>query len=304
MRTRQLGAVVVSAAMVTVLPVSAAQAGTQAAKAYPKKPAGVTAQAGYLFDATKKRVLWSKNADRRMQIGSITKVMTALVVIKAGHLDRKIPILQKYLDYIPNHDASGGKLVVGDTLTAGQLIQAMLLESDSAAAYALAESYGPTWKTFIKKMNVQARALKLRNTRYDSFDGLNPWWYPNKQWSSARDQVTLVRTAMKYPAFRNTVRLKQLDVLQTPGGHSYTFVNGNKLLGLYPGMLGVKTGTTGAAGACILFAARNKGRTLYGIVLKSASKPARYTDTVKILNWGFRMRANVTVPARIANEGD
>src|SRR4051794_19018044 len=127
-RTRRLGAAVVSAAMVTALPVSAAQAGTQAAKIYPKKPAGVTAQAGYLFDATKKRVLWSKNADRRMQIGSITKVMTALVVIKAGHLDRKIPILQKYLDYIPNHDASGGKLVVGDTLTAGQLIQAMLME--------------------------------------------------------------------------------------------------------------------------------------------------------------------------------
>ncbi|MEO5875559.1 MAG: serine hydrolase [Streptosporangiaceae bacterium] len=296
MRFRRLSALVLSAAMVATVPVSAAHAGTKALKKYPKKPAGISAQTGYLLDQTTGKVLWSRKPNTKMQIGSITKVMTALVVLKAGKLNRKIKITQRHHDYIDNHGASSAGLVVGDTLTAGQLVQAMLLESDSAAAYALADAYGPTWKKFIGKMNAQAKALHLTHTRYDSFDGLNPWWYPNKQWSTAKDQVTLARTAMKYPNFRNTVAKKQINVWHTPGGHSYTFDSGNKLLGRYPGMLGIKTGTTGAAGACFLFASKNKKHLLYGVVLKSTNnRTARFNDTVKILNWAFHLRAKVTV---------
>ena len=286
----------VGATLAVVLPTTGANAvavpAVQAARAAAKPPTGITAKTTYLFDSTTGKALWSRKPDAKMQIGSMTKVMAALVVLKAGHLDRQITITQKYADYVKKYGASQAYLAVGDKLTVRQLLNAMLIQSGCDAAYALADSYGPGWLPFLNKMNAQAKALGMKNTHYSSFDGL-PWPSATSAWSTARDQITLARTAMKYATFRSIVATPTYTLKKTAGGHSYTWKTSNRLLGRYPGMLGIKTGTTNAAGYCFLFAARRKSHTVIGVVLSSPSLTARFGDATKMLDWAFHTHTTV-----------
>jgi D-alanyl-D-alanine carboxypeptidase (penicillin-binding protein 5/6) len=257
-------------------------------------PAGIAAKSAYLYDYTKGKTLWTRSPDTKLPVGSITKTMTALLVIKAGHLDRKITISKKYADYVKKYGASQAYLAVGDQVTVGQLLYAMMLPSGCDAAYALADSYGPGWTGFVKKMNAQAQALGMKNTHYANFDGL-PWPTATAGYSTARDQITLARTAMKYTTFRTVVAKASYTVTKTAGGHSYTWKTTNRLLGTYPGMLGIKTGHTNAAGYCLLFAARRSSRTVIGVVLNSSvtDEKVRFTDAAKALDWAYNTHTPV-----------
>jgi D-alanyl-D-alanine carboxypeptidase (penicillin-binding protein 5/6) len=309
MQARRLGVASVVLALAVVAPTAVAQAGTvtrspvlqpvvqpvaqPVARVAVAAPAGIAAKSAYLFDSTAGRTLWTRSADTKRPVGSITKVMTALVVIKAGHLDRKISIGRKYLDYVKKYGGSSANLAAGDKVTVGQLLYAMMLPSGCDAAYALADSYGPGWSGFVKKMNAQAVKLGMKHTHYANFDGL-PWPSATAGYSTARDQITLARTAMKYQAFR-TVVAKATYSAKTAGGHSYPWKTTNRLLGAYPGMLGIKTGHTTAAGYCLLFAARRGGHTVIGVVLNSSgsNEKVRFTDAVKALNWAFHTHTTV-----------
>ncbi|MGI8333358.1 D-alanyl-D-alanine carboxypeptidase family protein [Actinomadura scrupuli] len=307
-RMRRLGMVSVALALAVVAPATAAGAATTtrtpavqpAARpaaqqvALASAPAGIAAKSAFVFDYTAGKTLWSRSPDARLPVGSITKTMTALLVIKAGHLDRKITISKKYVDYVKKHGASSAYLAVGDKVTVGQLLYAMMLPSGCDAAYALADSYGPGWSGFVKKMNAQAKTLGMKHTHYANFDGL-PWPSATAGYSTARDQVTLARTAMKYTAFRTVVAKASYTVKKTAGGHSYTWKTTNRLLGSYPGMLGIKTGHTSAAGYCLLFAARRSSRTVIGVVLNSSktSEKARFTDAAKALDWVYHTHTPV-----------
>jgi D-alanyl-D-alanine carboxypeptidase (penicillin-binding protein 5/6) len=289
-----VSASVAAPAMASVAPVAAPVVSSALPQAASSAPAGVAAKSAYLYDYTNGKTLWSRSPDTKLPIGSITKVMTALVVLKAGHLDRKITISKKFPAYVKKYGASSAYLAVGDKITVGQLLYAMLLPSGCDAAYALADSYGPGWAGFVKKMNAQAAALGMKHTHYANFDGL-PWPTATAGYSTARDQVTLARTAMKYQVFRTVVAKATYSVQKTAGGHSYTWKTTNRLLGAYPGMLGIKTGHTTAAGYCLLFGARRGGRTVIGIVLRSSTtnERARFTDAAKALDWAFKTHTSV-----------
>lgn len=303
---KKLTATALAASMVTVVPVGAAEA-----KAKPKAPAGVSATSAILFDSTKKKVLWKRNANKRMPVGSMNKVALAMVVIKKGRLGSKIKIKQKYKDWVDGWGASNSHLVPGDVLTARQLLEAMLIESGSDAAYALAEAYGGTGGHIgaQAKMNALAKRLGMKNTRYTSFDG-----QPAKgDHTTAADQLKLARYAMKSKTFSSIVRIVKKDIVSATG-RRYPLRTHNLLLrgsGTnenntgYPGLYGIKTGTTGTAGSCFMFVARRKQRTVYGIVLKSSSGTARFLDTVKMLDWTYGTRTSVTLePAAPRHRGE
>jgi serine-type D-Ala-D-Ala carboxypeptidase (penicillin-binding protein 5/6) len=255
-------------------------------------PAGVRALGADLADAGTGQLLWGRDPNTKRPMGSVTKVMTALVVIQAGNLDRKITVPASAVSYVATHGASNAGLRAGDVLTARQLLDAMLLPSGCDAAYALATAYGPGRAAFVAKMNAEARQLGLAKTHFANFDGL-PYPTPRATYSTPASLIALGRAAMALTAFRTTVDRRAYHLAGRNGHHAYTWWNTNLLLGSYPGTDGIKTGFTKAAGYCLLFEAHSGTSVLIGVVLHStATKPgARFTDARRMLRWGFGVLA-------------
>jgi D-alanyl-D-alanine carboxypeptidase (penicillin-binding protein 5/6) len=251
-------------------------------------PADVTAAGAELMDVTAGRGLWIRNVDRERPIASITKVMTAYVVIEAGQLNRQIRVTEAAEEYGQAYDPSEAGLIPGDALTTRQLLEALLLPSASDAAYLLATTYGPGWPAFVRKMNAAAKKLGMTSTHYANFDGL-PWPTEHSTYSTPHDLILLAEAAMKLPAFRQIVAQRSHSIAATRHNHHYYWRNTNLLLGSYPGAIGIKTGFTQGAGYCLLFAAR-KGKTeLIGVVLDSTrtNPQLRFTAATNMLTWGF-----------------
>ena len=221
-------------------------------------------------------------------MASITKVMTALVVLRAGHLNQPIKVTPAAVEYARRNDASSAGLIAGDVLTAQQLLEGMLLPSGADAAYLLAHSYGPGWHAFVKAMNVKARKLGMTRTHFANFDGL-PWPSPRATYSTPRDLILLGEAAMKVAGFRQIVGQRRHRVAATRAHHRYVWTNTNLLLGQYRGTMGIKTGYTTAAGYCLIFEAKRGGKELMGVVLDSTNSNAnmRFTSARRLLTWGF-----------------
>jgi serine-type D-Ala-D-Ala carboxypeptidase (penicillin-binding protein 5/6) len=268
-----------------VAPVSANVSAAPAASA----PAGVQAKGAALENAATGGLLWSRALDTKRPMGSITKVMTALVVIRAGGLGREITVSAAAVSYVRKHDGSSAGLQAGDRLTAQQLLEALLLPSGCDAAYVLASAYGPGLTAFVAKMNALARQMRLGRTHFSNFDGL-PWPTEYSTYSTPGDLLAIGRAAMGWAVFRSIVSQRSYRLAAGPGHHGYGWQNTNMLLGSYPGAIGIKTGSTSAAGYCLLFEARRGSRALIGIVLDSSSstRAVSFSDAEKILNWGFR----------------
>jgi serine-type D-Ala-D-Ala carboxypeptidase (penicillin-binding protein 5/6) len=279
------------AAVVAAQPAAASvrAAASQTANTTPARgPAGILARGAELANATTGAVMWTRSANTERPMGSITKVMTALVVLRAGDLNRRIKIPKAVIAYVNKFDGSTAGLVPGNVLTAGQLLYAMLIPSGCDAAYALAYSYGPGLGKFVSKMNATAKQLGLTRTHFTDFSGLpNPTEYST--YSTPANLIALGRDAMKFSLFRTIVHLRSYH-LSAGGGHrAYTWQTTNLLLGSYPGAIGIKTGSTNAAGFCLLFEAVRGRKALIGIVLHSSAVSATYaaSDAIKMLNWGF-----------------
>lgn len=252
-------------------------------------PTGVVAAAGDLVNSTTGRLLWSRRRYARLPIASITKVMTALVVIRAGHLGRLIRVPAAAETYARDHDAGTAGLHPGDVLSTWQLLEALLLPSGADAAFTLARAYGPGWPAFVRKMNAEARRLGLTGTHFANFDGL-PWPTEYSTYSTPRSLLRLAAAAMAEPAFATIVGQRRHGIARTRRHHGYGWQNTNLLLRHYRGAIGIKTGFTLGAGYCLLFAARRHGRVLTGVVLDSTNSDAsvRFAAARTLLNWGFR----------------
>ena len=234
--------------------------------------------------------LWSRSSVSERPMGSITKVMTAYVVIEAGSLNRVITVPNGIVAYDKTYDASTAGLVPGEKLTALQLLYAMLLPSGADAAYTLAYAYGGSRAGFLARMNAAASKLGLSKTHFSDFSGLpDPGQYTT--YSTARDLIGLGRDAMKLPLLAKIVATRSYSVAAGSGHRAHTWKNGNLLLTRYPGAIGIKTGFTNAAGQCLLFEARRGTKTLIGVVLHSSSSitdpSAAVNDAIRMLNFGF-----------------
>lgn len=253
-------------------------------------PAGVQAKAAAVADTNTGTVLWSRGLNTELPMGSITKVMTALVVMRAGDLNREIQVPKAVIAYVQKYGAASAGLHPGDLLTAQELLEATLLPSGCDAAYTLATAYGPGMSAFLAKMNATAKQLGMLHTHFTSPDGL-PYPTEYSTYSTPADLLTLGQAAMKYAVFRSIVAQQFYQLRKGPGHHAYWWDNDNFLIGSYPGATGIKTGYTNAALQCLLFSASRNGLNLIGVVLGSpATGPATSAEAAaKALNWGFSL---------------
>ncbi|MGK5544447.1 D-alanyl-D-alanine carboxypeptidase family protein [Streptomyces sp. URMC 127] len=286
---RRWGAAVVAstAAVAVALPVTTAEAASGPS---------VSAKGAFLLDGGKNGTLWGKDADTKRQMASTTKVMTAVTVLdtKGVDLDKKVTIKQSYRDYVARQGASTADLRTGDKMTVRQLLYGLMLPSGCDAAYALADTFGSggteaaRTASFIAKMNKKAADLGLKNTRYDSFDGISR---AGNNYTTPRDSAQLARHALGNGTFRTVVRTPATRQKAANVNRTYYWDNTNKLLGSYKGAIGIKTGTGTAAGACLVFAAERNGRTVVGVLLNDGAN--RYPDAVKMLDWAYRTKSSV-----------
>jgi serine-type D-Ala-D-Ala carboxypeptidase (penicillin-binding protein 5/6) len=251
-------------------------------------PAGVQAKAAVLADANNGALLWSRGMNTELPMGSIAKVMTALVVMRAGDPNREIRVPKSVIAYVSKYGGESAGLIPGDVVTAQVLLEAMLLPSGCDAAYTLAMAYGPGMSAFLDKMNETAKQLGMLHTHFTSPDGL-PYPTEFSTFSTPADLVKLGIAAMKYPVFRSIVAQPFFQLHKGPGHHAYWWDNDNELIGTYPGATGIKTGFTNAALHCLLFSASRGGLNLIGVVLGSpaTSPSAGAIAATKVLNWGF-----------------
>jgi D-alanyl-D-alanine carboxypeptidase (penicillin-binding protein 5/6) len=266
----------------------AARATVRISTAASAGPSGVAAWSAAVENAATGRLLWSRGLNTERPMASITKVMTAYLVIRAGHLDRKITIPAAVTGYVRAHNASSAGLRPGDRLTARQLLYALLLPSGADAAYTLAKAYGPGLSRFVTRMNATARLLGMRRTHFSNFDGL-PYPTSYSNYSTAKNLLVLGRAAMRLPVFRSVVAKRIYRLADGSGHHAYRWKNLNPLLGRYPGAIGIKPGYTGAAGQCLLFEATRHGHTVIGVTLHSPGSISSVNpaDATRILNWAF-----------------
>jgi D-alanyl-D-alanine carboxypeptidase (penicillin-binding protein 5/6) len=255
----------------------------------------IAATGGYVMNNGTGKSLFTKAADTRRSTGSTTKIMTAKVVLAASNLNlnSKVTVQKAYSDYIVKNNASSARLIVGDKVTVRQLLYGLMLPSGCDAAYALADKFGSgstraaRVKSFIGKMNKAATGLGLKNTHFDSFDGIGK----GQNYSTPRDLTKIASSAMKNSTFRSVVKTKSTKqkVTTKSGGYRYmSWSNTNTLLGSYSGAIGVKTGSGPEAGYCLVFAATRSGKTVIGTVLKSTSVSARTSDAKKLMDYGFK----------------
>ena len=253
-------------------------------------PGGVQAKGAVLADAATGQVLWGRDVDTERPMASVTKVMTALLVLRGGDLGQQIRVPKAAVAYAWKYGGETAALHPGDVLTAQQLLEALLLPSGADAAYTLANAYGPGLDAFVARMNATAAQMGMLHTHFTSPDGL-PYPTETATFSTPSDLLTLGLAAMRYPAFRSIVDLRFYHLPKGRGHHQYWWDNTDGLIGSYPGAVGIKTGYTDDAGHCLLFEAARNGRSLIGVVLDSpATGPAAGArDAERMLNWGFRL---------------
>ena len=219
---------------------------------------------------------------QKVPMASITKIMTALVVLENARPNEIVSVGGP----APTIGGSTVGLRAGERLSVRDLLTALLVQSANDAAYALAYYVGEGSVTrFVRMMNRKAAGLSLRDTHFVRPDGLDAAGH----YSSARDLFKLARVAMHKPLFRRLVRIQTTTI---PGGRSLR--NWNDLLFTYPGMIGVKTGHTSAAGWSEVAAARREGVTIYAVLLGSSSREGRNADLARLLDWGFDQYRSVT----------
>jgi D-alanyl-D-alanine carboxypeptidase (penicillin-binding protein 5/6) len=254
-------------------------------------PGGVKAKGAVLADAATGQVLWGRDLGTERPMASVTKVMTALLVLESGNLGQEIRVPKAAFVYAWKYGGETAALHPGDVLTAQQLLAALLLPSGADAAYTLANAYGPGLDAFVARMNATAVRMGMMHTHFTSPDGL-PYPTGTATYSTPSDLLTLGLAAMRYPVFRSIVDLRFYHLPKAHGHRQYWWDNTDGLIGSYQGAMGIKTGYTDAARHCLLFEAARNGRTLIGVVLASPATgvAAGEQDAEKMLNWGFRLR--------------
>jgi len=246
----------------------------------------VNAEAAILVDAATGQVLFAKNEDKQLQPASITKIMTMLLAMEAVRDGRAS--LQDKVVASANAEKIGGSQVFlrsGETFTLEKMLEAVAIASANDAAYAIAEHLAGTEANFVAAMNRRARELGMKQTQFINSTGLPPDPGQEPDLSSAADIVIMSRELINYPEV-----LKWCSTWQKPFRDEPEFIlyNTNHLIKHYPGMDGLKTGHTDAAGWCLAATAKRGPIRLLSVVLNAPSVELRWSETAKLLDYGYR----------------
>ncbi len=235
----------------------------------------VSARAFLVENPATGEILVQHGSWARMPIASITKLMTVLVALEHAKLDDVVSVRADAAAV----GESTINLRAGERITVRDLVEGALIQSANDAADALADYVGKgSTARFVAMMNAKARELGLTRTHFARPDGLDAPGHV----STAQDVTRLAAAAMRLRAVRSIVRRRTADISGGRVLHTW-----NDLLGLFPGLVGVKTGHTSGAGWCQVALARRYGVSLYATVLGSPTRSQRNADVAALLRWGL-----------------
>lgn len=240
---------------------------------YGASQASISALAAIVYDRSSQTQLYEVNVDRLLNIASLTKLMSAIVIKKALPLNQEVEIKSGDLTY-------SNKLgfVVGERLTVESLLKAMLIASSNEATEALARNYPGGYYGLVNAMNQKAAALGMKSTTFT-----NPIGYDHLQHlSTAREMVTLSLEFMSDPLFASIVTQSHLVISDVTNQQHHVLQNTNSLLMEDARTRGIKTGTTQAAGEALIVQFDHEGHELVMVILGSKN---RFADAKTLLEW-------------------
>ena len=262
-------------------------AGTALAAAQWPSDVSVQAEGAILMDADTGTVLWGQNIHNEYFPASITKVMTALLVIENCNLDETVTFSHNAVFNVESGSSNAG-INEGDTMPVRDCLYALLLKSANESANALAEHVAGTTEAFADMMNARARELGCTNTHFANPSGLNN----PEHYTSPYDMALIAKAAFSNPTFQeiDSTTYYKLPANST-NQDGLTIYPGHKMMRksspyYYPGIVGGKTGYTTLAGNTLITCAEKNGLKLITIILKG-STPQYWSDTKNLLNFGF-----------------
>jgi D-alanyl-D-alanine endopeptidase (penicillin-binding protein 7) len=231
-----------------------------------------------VFDAKEGKAVYAKAADEVTPIASLTKLMTAMVVLDANQpMDDVLSIDMDDFDYLKG---SHSRLRMGTTLTRAEMLRLALMSSENRAASALARHYPGGTLAFVAAMNEKAMALGMTRTHYDDSTGLSP-----KNVSTANDLARLVRAAADYPVIRDYSTTPS-HYVETNGGQTLGFNNSNALVKSSAWDIQLqKTGYIREAGRCVVMLANIASKPMVIVLLDSIGKFTRTADAQRVKHW-------------------
>jgi serine-type D-Ala-D-Ala endopeptidase (penicillin-binding protein 7) len=241
-------------------------------------PLELKSSVAFVMDQDTSEILVSKNANAVLPIASITKLMTAIVVLDgAQDLNSLIEITEEDID---TEKGSRSRLTVGTQLTRKEMLHLALMSSENRAAHALGRASRNGRADFVAQMNAKARALGMYETAFADPTGLS-----SANRSSAQDLAKLVRAAYKYPVIRHYSTDVAIDVTNSTG-RQLRYVNTNRLVQNPDWQIGLqKTGFISEAGQCLVMQTSIQGRSLIMVFLDSMGKLSRVGDAGRVRNW-------------------
>lgn len=238
----------------------------------------VPAHSVLLKDLRSGRVLYEHESGKRLSPASLTKIMSALVILEKGNLDEQATVSRNAARAPKTHL----RLRIGEVFRLEDLLKAMLIVSANDACLAAVEHVGGDEEQFVKLMNAKAVELGLHDTHFSNgcgFDG-------PEHYSTAEDLAKLSEVAMQHPVFRHLVREERDLIMPISGRRPYLLHNTNRLLGRIPGVEGVKTGFTSKAGRCLIAKVSQNGNDLLLVILNSNR---RWLMAKSLIDYGFKL---------------
>lgn len=234
------------------------------------------ARAAALIDVESGRILYSSRGDEPMLIASLTKIMTALVAVENGDLQSKVKVGKNAFA----KEGSSLYLKLGEEMTLEDMLYGLMLRSGNDAATAIAEHVGGSEEGFVYMMNAKAQELGLAHTHFANPHGLDA----EGHYSSANDLAVLTAYAMHNPVFKQIVKTQEKTADNPYEKWDYKWLNKNKMLRLYEGADGVKTGYTKQALRCLVSSATRNGQQLVAVTLNDGND---WNDHAALLDFGF-----------------
>jgi len=254
----------------------------------------IASSSALIVDLRTNEILYSSNADMVMPIASITKLMTALVVLAARQpLDERLPVM---IDEVREMRGVFSRVQLGSELTRRELLLITLMSSENRAAATLAHHYPGGVEAFVEEMNFQAKALGMRNSQFAEPTGLSQY-----NQSTAEDLVKLLQATERFPLIGEFSSMSGTAVSFTRPRYSLEFRNTNHLVNRDDWRINVsKTGFTNAAGRCLVMKTEMDGRPVALIVLDAYGKLTHTADASRLRRWVETGTVTPVAPAALA----
>lgn len=246
------------------------------AKGKPPEEPHTHAQAAALIDVTSGRILYDFHGEQELPIASLTKIMTAIVAIEHGNLKDSVKVGKNAF----GKEGSSIYLQLGEEMTLENMLYGLMLRSGNDAATAIAEHVGGSEEGFVHLMNEKVKLLGLNHTRFQNPHGLDA----KGHYSSANDLAKLTAYALHNKVFKEIVRTPVRKAPNPNDPWDYSWSNKNKMLRLYEGADGVKTGYTKTARRCLVSSATRGGQQLVAVTINDGDD---WNDHRKMLDFGF-----------------